>query len=278
MVYFYHRLAYFLYDSAIYAKLQVEGQSTMNGHLDFLFRTSRQQNGFIHPHRHQCYELVYYMQGSGSTRIGDYTHHFHNDTFTIIKPHTLHDETHATESEVLFIGFQAELGKFTLREGLFIDESDGTILALLQRMLTEMQNKRAFYTAKLDHLVGELIIELLRYDEFTSSEPTVDKVLYAKNYIDENISQKISVDILADLVGYSYDRFRHLFKEEYGLSPMQYIMSKRFELAKRLLKQTDLAISNVSNESGFSNDTQFCSLFKKATGLSPRRYRLEQST
>lgn len=248
----------------------------MNGHLDFLFRTTRPQNGMIHSHKHQCYELVYYIQGSGSTRVGEHTHLFHNDTFTLIKPHTLHDEKHATDSEVLFVGFQAELGKYPLREGLYVDQSEGAILALLQKMIIEMQNKRSFYTAKLNHLVGELIIELLRYDEFTTSEPSVDKVIYAKNYIDENVSQKISVDLLADLVGYSYDRFRHLFKEEYGLSPMQYVMSKRFELAKRLLKQTDLSISAVSNESGFSIDTQFCSLFKKATGLSPRRYRLQQ--
>jgi AraC-like DNA-binding protein len=276
MVYFYHRSAYFLYDSAIYGNFQVEGTSAMNGHLDFLFRTTRPQNGMIHPHRHQCYELVYYMQGSGSTRVGEYTHLFHDDTFTLIKPHTLHDEKHATDSEVLFVGFQAELGKYPLREGLYHDQSEGAILALLQRMIIEMQNKRSFYTAKLNHHVGELIIELLRYDVFTTSEPSVDKVIYAKNYIDENVSQKISVDLLADLVGYSYDRFRHLFKEEYGLSPMQYVMSKRFELAKRLLKQTDLSISAISNESGFSNDTQFCSLFKKETGLSPRRYRLQQ--
>lgn len=250
----------------------------MNGHLDFLFRTTRSQNSTIHPHRHQCYELVYYMQGSGSTRIGEYTHHFQSDTFTLIKPHTMHEETHTTDSEVLFVGFQADLGKYSLREGIYLDQSEGAILALLQKMIIEMQNKRSFYTAKLNHLIGELIIELLRHDEFTTSEPSVDKVIYAKNYIDENVGQKISVDLLADLVGYSYDRFRHLFKEEYGLSPMQYVMSKRFELAKRLLKQTDLSISAVSHASGFSNDTQFCSLFKQATGHSPRRYRLQQLT
>ncbi|MDR6549229.1 helix-turn-helix transcriptional regulator [Paenibacillus qinlingensis] len=154
----------------------------MNGHLDFLFRTTRH-------------------------------------------------EKHTTDSDVLFIGFQVELGRYALREGLYRDQTDGAILALLQRMLIEMQHKRSFYSAKLNHLVGELVIELLR--------------------------------------------FRHLFKEKYGLSPMQYVMSKRFELAKRLLQQTALSISAVSNDCGFSNDTQFFSFFKKATGFSPRRYRMQ---
>ncbi|WNR42739.1 helix-turn-helix domain-containing protein [Paenibacillus roseipurpureus] len=246
----------------------------MNGQFSFLLQTTREQHACIAPHQHQCYELVYYREGLGTTRVGDVTYQFHDSTFTVIKPHTRHDERHEFDTNVICIGFQMNAGTYALREGLYLDQLDSPILPLLQAMRMEMQHKRSYYAAKLNHLVGELIIELLRYDTFSSTNPTIDKLIYAKNYIDENVSHPISVETLAELVGYSYDRFRHLFKETYGLSPMNYVMSKRFEIAKRLLLQTNLSISAVGGESGFANDAQFCSLFKKEMGMTPRHFRL----
>ncbi|WP_187434141.1 helix-turn-helix transcriptional regulator [Paenibacillus methanolicus] len=246
----------------------------MNGRLDFLFHTKHARHVTVAPHRHQCHELVYYLSGSGTTRIGEVTYSFQPNTFALIRPHTLHDERRDTETEVIFIGFQPEPDLHPLREGLYADYEDSPITGYLRAMGLEMKTKRSYYAAKLNLLVSELMIEVLRMDDFPSAESTVNKILYAKNYMDENYSQKIGVETLAQLVGYSYDRFRHLFKEKYGLSPITYLMSKRFEAAKRLLMQTNLPISAVSNVCGFANDAQFCSLFKQATGLTPRQFRV----
>ncbi|BFT74620.1 helix-turn-helix domain-containing protein [Paenibacillus sp. P36] len=248
----------------------------MNGQLEFLFHTKRDQHIHIAPHQHQCYELVYYLSGSGTTRIGDVIYPYQANTFTLIQPHTLHDERHETDTDVFFIGFQKDTSPYTLQEGLYADYENNPILAYLQAMGFEMKHKRSFYMSKLNHLVSELIIELLRLDDLVTSEPNADKIIYAKNYIDENYSQQIRVDTLAQLVGYSYDRFRHLYKEKYGLSPIHYLMSKRISAAKRLLLQTKLPITDVADACGFSTDAQFCSLFKQATGLTPRQFRVQE--
>lgn len=245
----------------------------MQGQLEFLLRATRTKHSYIALHTHQCYELVYYISGNGTTRLGDVVYRYQPGMFTIIRPYTPHDEKRDTDTDVLFIGFQMQAGTVQLREGLHVDHTEGQILSLLERLKEELQYKKAFYAAKLNLLVGEMLIELLRNDDYTFSDSSADKMIYARNYIDENLSQKISVEALADLVGYSYDRFRHLFKETYNLSPINYLMSKRLEQAKRLLTQTNMSISAVAQESGFFNDAQFCTLFKKANGITPRKYR-----
>jgi AraC-like DNA-binding protein len=92
--------------------------------------------------------------------------------------------------------------------------------------------------------------------------------------MDEHYRQKLSIGSLAEMSGYSYDRFRHLFKERYGSSPLRYLLLKRLDYAKSLLKHTQMHISEVSAASGFVNDAQFCNMFKREIGVTPRAFRV----
>jgi AraC-like DNA-binding protein len=58
----------------------------------------------------------------------------------------------------------------------------------------------------------------------------------------------------------------HLFKNNFGVSPMQYVINKRLEKAA-------LPISTSTLECGFSNIAQFCTMFKREVGETPRAYR-----
>ena len=96
---------------------------------------------------------------------------------------------------------------------------------------------------------------------------------YIYKYIDENFIQDIDIQTLAEMSGYSYDYFRHLFKEESGVSPKNYIIDKRINFAKKLLTESENTISEVAQKSGFSNGPQFTVIFKDRTGLSPMQFR-----
>ncbi|WP_438494850.1 helix-turn-helix domain-containing protein [Paenibacillus sp. IHBB 3054] len=96
---------------------------------------------------------------------------------------------------------------------------------------------------------------------------------YVLNYMDEHYRHKLSVQSLAEMSGYSYDRFRHLFKERFGHSPLRYLLLKRINYAKSLLLHTQMQIAEVSAAAGFVNDAQFCNMFKREVGLSPRTFR-----
>ncbi|MNR34949.1 Exoenzyme S synthesis regulatory protein ExsA [compost metagenome] len=79
------------------------------------------------------------------------------------------------------------------------------------------------------------------------------------------------------MADYSYDRFRHLFKETYGVSPSEYILSRRIHHAMDLLRHTNTSITSIALECGFSTDAQFCTIFKREMGETPRAYRTKAS-
>ncbi len=249
----------------------------MYAFFKLFFHTSRERHEDIPFHSHQCYELVYYLQGKGKTLLGKTEYAYQPGQFTFIKPNTLHNELHHEVTEVMFVGFSSEVSP-RLSEGIFSDFPGKPILALLKRMAIEMQQKQRNYMDMLNVLVSEMLIMLERIDNLTSPEQQIYKIQFAQSFIDENFSQKIDFSSLSKQSGYSYDRFRHLFKDLIGCSPSNYILHKRLQHAKMLLSETKMKNAFIALECGFSNEAQFCSLFKRETGVTPGDYRRQSGT
>lgn len=74
---------------------------------------------------------------------------------------------------------------------------------------------------------------------------------------------------LAKSVGMSYDRFRHRFADMTGSSPLRFQLAERMRVAKNLVANTNLPISDIARRTGFSSAAYFARFFKAATKLSP---------
>lgn len=94
----------------------------------------------------------------------------------------------------------------------------------------------------------------------------------AKILIDRNFDSAISLDVIADRVYLSKYHFLRLFKESYGLTPNQYLQSRRIDKSKQLLETED-SITQVCFKVGFKSVQSFSNLFKRETGLTPSEYR-----
>lgn len=95
----------------------------------------------------------------------------------------------------------------------------------------------------------------------------------ARAYIEQNFSQDISLDDIANYIYLSTSHFARAFKKAFGTSPIQYLLSLRVEKAKELLENSDLRIGEISLEVGFSSQQRFNDIFKKQAGASPSEYR-----
>lgn len=103
-----------------------------------------------------------------------------------------------------------------------------------------------------------------------SENPLIER---AKHYIYDHISQEISRNDIASHVGLSPEYLSTFFRKETGKTLVDYIKSERISFAKRLLKQTNLPVSMISDNVGFDSLSYFSSVFRQLVGCTPREYR-----
>lgn len=95
----------------------------------------------------------------------------------------------------------------------------------------------------------------------------------AKKYIEENITEDISVTVLAAQLYMSVSYFSRLFKKNMGMGCNEYIVKKRIRRAEKLLSTTTLHTGEIALRVGYHDKNYFSLAFKRNTGLSPTEYR-----
>lgn len=99
------------------------------------------------------------------------------------------------------------------------------------------------------------------------------QIQICQNYIQMHLSERITVETLAQFVGYSETYLSKKFKQETGKNILDYINECRIESAKQMLVSCELSIQEISEQLGFGTQSYFGAQFKKATGISPSKYR-----
>ncbi len=96
-------------------------------------------------------------------------------------------------------------------------------------------------------------------------------------FIRTHLSEELSLDLLAQHIGYSPYHFARLFRLALGVSPHQVVLRERLERAQRLLAETALPLAQVAGGCGFANQSYFTRVFRRALGVTPRAYRQERA-
>jgi AraC family transcriptional regulator len=93
------------------------------------------------------------------------------------------------------------------------------------------------------------------------------------DHIEAHLDEGISLHDLAELAEMSDYRFARRFRDSTGLPPHQYVLRRRIERAKALLRRKDLSILEVALSCGFSSQSHFAGAFRALAGVTPRGYR-----
>src|SRR5262249_8881599 len=93
-------------------------------------------------------------------------------------------------------------------------------------------------------------------------------------YIEEHLDAAPTLARIAAVAGLNPYHFARQFKAATGLPPHQYVITRRVEQAKHLVRaETDLSLAEVAARAGFYDQSQFCHHFKRLVGVTPRQYR-----
>lgn len=95
-------------------------------------------------------------------------------------------------------------------------------------------------------------------------------------YIKPHFAEQITVEKLSGLACMSKATFFHLFKHEFGLTPLEFVIQERLHEAKRLLRNPLATVADVCFRTGFNDPNYFQKLFKKYEGIMPGLYRKQE--
>lgn len=105
------------------------------------------------------------------------------------------------------------------------------------------------------------------------SQLTPRKLRRALDYMEAHLREEVSLTDLADELAMSPGHFAHAFKGSTGLAPHRYLVARRVELAKALLRDTDLPITEIAHQVGCGTHSHFSVMFLRSTGRTPRDFR-----
>jgi YSIRK-targeted surface antigen transcriptional regulator len=98
-------------------------------------------------------------------------------------------------------------------------------------------------------------------------------VLACQNYVQKHLYENISVSDLSGVLDVNPNYLSELFKKEVGVTLSEYMQKEKIEEAKRLLTSTLHPILDISTRLSFHDQSHFTKLFKKFTGMTPKKYR-----
>lgn len=247
---------------------------------------------------HENVEFLYFTEGDATILSGDKSIHAHAGEIVVINSNEIHSlvaNSHISYYCLIIFSSFCRRNYFDMTKDYFrplIKNPDMNQLveelASICMPKTEVKPKHGMTLAKSDItepsqilLIYSVMLRFLsilyqKYKckaDFSTSSHRHECIKQAITYIRENCEKDITLDEISDMVKMSKFYFSSEFKKVTGYAFITFLNSSRCEKAKHLLTTTDLPISDIGKECGFSDPSYFTRIFTKQFGYSPSAYR-----
>ncbi|NIG55599.1 AraC family transcriptional regulator [Chitinophaga sp. Cy-1792] len=177
---------------------------------------------------------------------------------------------------------QDEHKQWKLQFNQYHFQHNNEISDLISKLIRVCQSKDTAKNIFADLTLKELLIRLLQsqYLEQVSLEASQatdtnsHRANFVLSYIQDHLTEKIAIDALSRKAYLSRNIFFKWFREQFGITPVEYINRERIRMAKQLLVNSAMSIQEVSDYCGFSDANYFIRVFRKMEGITPKTYQM----
>ena len=269
-------------------------------HDDFFIILNHYDAVFKYPiHCHPEYEINVVMDTCGTRVIGDSQENFEGLDIVMMGPYLPHVwKAEGGGHRVVTIQFSGDVLKYQIInkrlflpiKQLLVDSAQGLCFngpeaERIRDEILELTMMQGFQTAtKFLNILNYMATASRRrlVSNFSESEVSLitsssRRISKACKYIEENLSKKITLSEVAELVNMSGSAFSHFFKKKTGISFITYVNNLRVARACELLIDTSLSASEICYDCGFNNKSNFIRIFTQRKNMTPIEYRNHMS-
>jgi AraC-like DNA-binding protein len=158
-------------------------------------------------------------------------------------------------------------------------QNTSEIASTVSRLLSISTENTPAKDVLADFTLKELLIRLMQTQarklilDSYHKHTTTNRFAFVVEFIKANMHEEITIDKLSNLCYMSKPSFFRCFKREFGISPVDFIIQERMKMAKKLLKDINISISQASYAVGINNLSYFFKLFKRFEGVTPNEFR-----
>lgn len=263
-------------------------ENTMDFRLTFSGRLRYKFGGGVsfhkHPHDYQI-QLIY--GGTASIMIDRKIYHAKQNDVFFIKQGSMHEFTVDSEEDLKTLELKFETNDNELLSLLSnirpcLHDCNGQLFGLFSNIVIEGYQKSFAYKELSNAMLLSILSIMARlsvtnshHSDFSGNSSEVSKSTLLQDvteFILNNINKKYTLPELAKYCGYNKDFLYRTIKKETGLSAIQYINKLKFEQARKLIQHTELTLSEIAWNLGFSSLQYFSRFFKEHANISPSEF------
>lgn len=224
--------------------------------------------------------IMYMRKGSCEIESGGRTYHAKADQIVLLdcyKPHCYYTTTGWDAEWLHFDGSNARnYFEAILDNGIPVIGLHDTYRfeKYLHKIYSSFKEHLSIKEALLNNYIVNILTELLIGRDLEHSVNVSASIIEdTVAYINEHLTDPLTLEELASQASLSTFYFSRLFKKETGFTPHGYVITARVNIAKFLLKSSNSTIKEICFGTGFTSESCFCTTFKKVTGSTPSEYR-----
>lgn len=236
-------------------------------------------------HTHpDTYELIQVLSGEGEFIIDSKAYHFQTGSVLLIDAEWFHysmpqDPKNYVRNKLIikknrFISMAQAIGLQEQVELLFNNENNHSVY-LNEKNAQAVDKSFHFLCNEQDPFQSATALIDMIHTLWANIHPSVDRndvLAVILDAVNESIGNEFSLDVLSSKIGVSKYYLCHYFKAKTGMTILDYLKWKRIDLAKRMLGEKKVPISEIAFSCGYNSLAYFSKCFKDSTGMTPKEY------